>query len=86
MAAGEDTDTWCCSQHEIYERMLRGTIKDYRFSDERLVYIIMVDDGDDLADEAVWINANPNPSISVHYHTGKTVEAEFVSCMRKLLA
>jgi phage terminase large subunit-like protein len=46
----------------------------------------MVDDGDDLADEAVWINANPNPSISVHYHTGKTVEAEFVSCMRKLLA
>ena len=62
--AGEDQNSWCYSQHELQERFLRGTVEDHKFWDERFAYVAMCDEGDDPADEAVWIKANPNLDIS----------------------
>lgn len=62
--AGEDQDGWCYAQHELQERFLRGAVEDHKFWDERFSYIAMCDAGDNPADEAVWIKANPNLGIS----------------------
>ena len=75
--AGENRDSWCYSQHELYERMLKQVTEDYKFSDERFVYIAMVDDGDSPADEAVWVKANPNLGISVSLDGLRSQAAEF---------
>jgi phage terminase large subunit-like protein len=77
--AGEDRDSWCYSQHELYERMLRGTTEDYKFSDERFVYIAMCDEGDNPADEAVWYKANPNLGVSVNIDGLRSQAAEFAT-------
>jgi phage terminase large subunit-like protein len=63
--AGEDRDSWCYSQHELYERFLRSAVEDNKFFDERLVYIAMADEGDNPSDETVWAKANPNLGVSV---------------------
>jgi phage terminase large subunit-like protein len=75
--AGQDRDSWCYSQTEILERMLRGTTEDYAFFDQRFVYIAMCDDGDNPADEKVWIKANPNLGVSVDLEGLRSQAREF---------
>ncbi len=76
--AGETRDdSWCYSQHELYERMLREAIVDYKWSDERFAYIAMCDEGDNPANEDVWIKANPNLGISCSIDGLRSQAAEF---------
>lgn len=63
--AGEDRDSWCYSQHEMYERFLRGVAVDHAFFDKRFVYIAMLDEGDDPRKEELWAKANPNIGASM---------------------
>lgn len=75
--AGQDRDSYAYSQHELYERMLRGTTEDFKFSDERFVYIAMMDKDDNPADSTLWIKANPNLGISVDVDGLKSQAREF---------
>lgn len=75
--AGQDRDGYAYSQHEMYERMLKGTTDDFKFSDERFVYIAMLDKDDNPADEGTWIKANPNLGISVDIAGLKSQAREF---------
>jgi phage terminase large subunit-like protein len=75
--AGEDRDSWCYSQHEMYERMLKGTTEDFKFSDERFVYIAALDENDDPADEKLWVKANPNLGVSVDVDGLRSQAREF---------
>ena len=51
--------------------------EDYKFSDERLAYIAMCDEGDNPADEGVWVKANPNLGVSVDLAGLRSQAAEF---------
>lgn len=75
--AGQDRDSYAYSQHEMYERMLKGTTEDFKFSDERFVYIAALDENDDPADPTLWIKANPNLGISVDVEGLKSQAREF---------
>jgi phage terminase large subunit-like protein len=77
--AGEDRDSWCYSQHEMYERMLKGTTEDFKFSDERFVYIAMLDKDDNPADETKWVKANPNLCVSVDINGLRSQAREFAN-------
>lgn len=75
--AGESRDSYAYSQHEMYERMLKGIAEDFAFSDQRLCFIAMCDEGDAPEDEKTWIKANPNLGISVDLEGLRTQAAEF---------
>ncbi len=77
--AGQDRDTWCYSQHELLERYLRAAVEDNKFFDERLVFIAMCDEGDDPANEAIWIKANPNLGVSVDLDGLRSQAREFAN-------
>ena len=75
--AGQDRDSWCYSQHELFEQHLRGTLSEPSYWDERFVFIAMCDEKDDPADEAVWVKANPNLGVSVDLDGLRSQAAEF---------
>jgi phage terminase large subunit-like protein len=59
--AGFDKHSVCWEQHEYTEKVLEGLIED----DSHFGIIFTLDEGDDWADESVWIKANPNLHVSV---------------------
>jgi len=54
--SGFDRQSLFFSQHEYTEKVLQGVVQD----DSWFGIIFTIDDGDDWADESVWIKANPN--------------------------
>jgi len=85
--AGETRDdSWCYSQHELFSRFLLGEITDDKFFDERLVCIYMCDEGDNPADESIWIKANPNIGVSCSVDGLRSQAREFQADPQALLS
>jgi phage terminase large subunit-like protein len=63
--AGEDRDSWCYSQHEIFERILRGSMEDFDFSDSWFVFIASMSKDDSPEDETKWIKSNPSLGVTL---------------------
>ena len=84
--AGQDRDSWCYSQHELFEQHLRGTLSEPSYWDERFVFIAMCDEKDDPADEAVWVKANANLGVSVDLDGLRSQAAEFKNDSRALFS
>lgn len=59
--AGDDVSSFCYSQREYGERVLRGTLDD----DSAFFYIASLDDGDDWRDPKLWPKANPNLGVTI---------------------
>jgi phage terminase large subunit-like protein len=77
--AGEDRDSWCYSQHEIFERILLGTTEEFAFSDSWLLYIAQMDEGDAPDDETKWLKANPSIGVTLTYESLRTEAAALKS-------
>lgn len=58
--AGYDRSSFCYEMHTLTQRILEGTASD----DTLFGIIYSLDDGDDYADESMWIKANPNLGVS----------------------
>jgi len=52
-------------------------VQDDSFFDQRFVYIAIVDAGDDPANEAMWVKANPNLGVSVDLDGLRSQATEF---------
>jgi phage terminase large subunit-like protein len=63
--AGESRESWCYTQHEIFERILRGTVEEYDYSDSWLLYIAQMDSTDAAEDETKWVKSNPSLGITL---------------------
>lgn len=59
--AGVSRQSVCRELHDYLEKVLEGTLEDDSFCG----VIFTLDDGDDYADESVWIKANPNLDVSM---------------------
>lgn len=61
--SGFDTSSICFQHHDMGIKVLEGAVD----NDSWFVYICALDKDDDWRDESVWIKANPNLGISIHY-------------------
>jgi phage terminase large subunit-like protein len=77
--AGEDRDSWCYSQHEIFERILLGTTEEFAFSDSWLLYIAQMDEEDSPEDETKWLKSNPSLGVTLTYESLRTEAAALAS-------
>lgn len=77
--AGEDRDSWAYSQHEIFERILRGTTEEFAFSDSWFIYIAQMDKDDLPEDETKWIKSNPSIGVTVPIEMLRTEAAALKS-------
>jgi phage terminase large subunit-like protein len=59
--AGDDHTSFCYSQREHAEQVLRGVFVD----DSLFAFVASLDDGDDWSDPNVWRKANPNLGVTV---------------------
>ena len=59
--AGVSRQSICRELHDYLEKVLEGTLEDDSFCG----VIFTLDEGDDYADESVWIKANPNLDVSM---------------------
>lgn len=59
--AGVSRQSVCRELHDYLEKVLEGTLEDDSFCG----VIFTLDEGDDYADESVWIKANPNLDVSM---------------------
>lgn len=59
--AGFDRHSVCWEHREYSVKVLEGSIQD----DSWFAYIATIDEGDDWADESVWVKANPGLGVSV---------------------
>ena len=59
--AGVSRESICREQHDYTKKVLEGSVTD----DSYCGVIFTLDDGDDYADESVWVKSNPNLGVSV---------------------